>query len=598
MSNNLENLRSRIVANMNGKRGDKPIPTGPSGSNGGQDRNEGGSGAGGGPWSQENMAKGSQKIDPRRGGMRGDFTRGAGSGPVTGRRSVQQTSSNTMPLGAPSRFGGMPTGPVMDETRRGPHMQQQQQQQQQPDVRRMQDSRWNNHGGRYGGSRYGKRFDSAPARIEKQPNRYSGYEGGSRLSSSGGRGPARKPRAVPGSPYARDWTPDFRSIDWSKVPSIDERVRTRPTKWDVTPKGFEKVPAERAKLSGLFPLPGQPQALDRTTLDGIAEKGELNRRTKILFEDPTKHNLAQCKLNRTLIITSMELGFTDQERVANEINRHLSRVTFEDKFEVEGWKAKGNHLVLQLNSEGATTLVLASKTYLERSIGLQFVWQRPGEYVARIDTDESICNRFNIALLDVPVERAEEVPTWMTERGIEYTWLYSLELTDGDERTFAKAVLYTPAANQTSSSILEGLTALKPNDSQLALDFSGISYQTFSKVAAAQVHKPSRVVCLLNAVDPVDLKNERYYQEIHDAMMFGTPVTSCGAVESIKIPIPSPDYRNNFATIPLQVGKVFIKFTDIRSAERAMLTLAGMRFGERTIICSYFSERDFDLDLI
>ncbi|AET38915.1 Mud2p Ecym_3429 [Eremothecium cymbalariae DBVPG len=604
MSNNLESLRSRIMENINSKKdGEKKVPTGPRGSMETVERQ---------PAKGENISEivrhesngGTYlEVDPRRGNSRMDLRVGGGAA-NGGRRNAQQTASNSVPLGAPSRFGSQGAGYFNNlESRRNISIQP-------DDMPRSEalqyDSRRSNN--RFG-SRYASRFEGSARGRRQQPTnggrsfnsngpRYQGNDGGARIQS---RNMPRNSWSGTNSSYVRDWSPDDRNIDWTKIVSIDERVRSRPSRWDITPKGFDKVPAERAKLSGLFPLPGQPQELDRATLEGIVEKGALNRRTKILFEDPTKQNLVQCKLNRTIIITSTVLEFSEQELVAKVIANFLTRVTLEGKHEVVLWRAQSNRLILELSTEETTTVVLSSQKYLEKELDQKFIWQRPGEYVCREDIQEPICAHNLIVIPEIAVEEISAVPEWLQQQGIKYTWLHCLELApenaNADDKIFTKVVLYNPANDGQSSNSVPGSDILKPNETQLIQNFSNISYQTFSKIVAVQTHKPSKVVCLLNAVDPVDLKNEKCYQEIYEAMMFGSPVVNCGAVESIKIPVPSADFRNNFDSVPLQIGKIFIKFKEMDGAERAMLTLAGMRFGERTILCSYFSERDFDLGL-
>ncbi|AAS52050.2 ADR130Wp [Eremothecium gossypii ATCC 10895] len=579
MSSNLENLRSRIMASINSKKEEKKVPTGPRaamGASEGAGSNE--SGSSGGWQGGERAGRGAERGEMR--GERGDGWGRGGEGAA--RRGGHQTASNSMPLGAPSRFGGG------GEARRGPGGGEGGWSAPGYDTRR---------GGRVG-SRYGGRFDGGPGRIGK-PAGGRGYSGPGRFRDGAGRGaPAarglgRKARAGP--PFAREWVPDEREVDWSRVPALEERPRLRPTRWDVTPRGFEHVPAERAKLSGLFPLPGQPQELDRMTLEGIAEKGALNRRTKILFEDPTKPNLAQCKLNRTLVLSGEGVG--DLDRVAACVSDMLKNITLEGEHVLSSCEQRKGALVLELNSEESATLVLAAQAYLKNQLNSHIVWQRPEEYVARLDAEEPICDRNLIAMLGVPLQSASEVPGWLQEQDITYSWLHSVEVARQGANIFTQAVLYTPASAEAPLPSPQGVQVLQPNASELTQNYSDISYQSFSKVVAVQTHKPSKVVCLLNAVDPLELKNERYYREVHDAVMFGTPVLNCGPVESVKIPVPGPDFRNNFESVSLQIGKIFIKFKELSGAERAMLMLAGMRFCERTIICSYYSERDFDMDL-
>lgn len=586
MNNNLEYLRSRIVANIKKKRdSERKLPTGPRAAGTCMERQESGQNDNSVPSNQNDDVVISHNRDFTGRGRRLDSRRGPSS-LTQSRRNGQPRSSNTMAVGIASRFKSSECTGSVGNWKDGVSRREEWGQ---------NDSRWQCNEERYAG-RYGNRFESV-GRIKKPQTRYRGNGSYSRSHMEGSHNMHRKYRCNMES-IVKEWSPNEREVDWSKVISIDKRECSRPSKWDVTPKGFEKVPAERAKLSGVFPLPGQPQDVNRTSLDGIAERGELSRRTKILFEDHTKHNLAKCKLNRTLIITFTQSEFTGHEHVATVISNLLNRVTFDGEHKITNWRTQGEHLVLELNSDDTATLVLGLQKFLERMLGQKFIWERPEEYVVSLNSDKPINNLSLVVLMELPVDSADNMQKWLKHQGIEHDWVHCVEL-DDEAHSSTGTIFYLPVASTgVPKALPDGVIAIKPNDSPVVQDHASISYQSFSKIAAVQTHKPSKVVCLLNAVDALDIKNERFYKEVHDAILFGSPIVNCGPVESIKMPVPPPDYRNNFDTVPLQVGKIFIKFKDLCSAERAMLTLAGMRFADRTIICSYFSEHDFDLDLI
>ena len=58
-----------------------------------------------------------------------------------------------------------------------------------------------------------------------------------------------------------------------------------------------------------------------------------------------------------------------------------------------------------------------------------------------------------------------------------------------------------------------------------------------------------------------------------------------GRVLAIKIPRPSMGSRQSSG-----VGKIFVKFDGPESAQRALATLAGRKFADRTVVTTYFSE--------
>lgn len=58
-----------------------------------------------------------------------------------------------------------------------------------------------------------------------------------------------------------------------------------------------------------------------------------------------------------------------------------------------------------------------------------------------------------------------------------------------------------------------------------------------------------------------------------------------GKVLDIKIPRPSGGSRQSAG-----VGKIFVKFDTPESAGKALRTLAGRKFADRTVVTTYFSE--------
>lgn len=63
-----------------------------------------------------------------------------------------------------------------------------------------------------------------------------------------------------------------------------------------------------------------------------------------------------------------------------------------------------------------------------------------------------------------------------------------------------------------------------------------------------------------------------------------------GPIVDIKIPRPAG------ARTSLGVGKIYIKYQDTESAQKAIKALAGRQFSRRTVVATHFSEEGFDVD--
>lgn len=399
-----------------------------------------------------------------------------------------------------------------------------------------------------------------------------------------------------GSGPMKDWRPR-KDVDWSQIAALEERhlPEGKHSKFGVTPEGFEKVPAERAKLSGLFPLPGQPQTVDQTLLQDVVSKGFLNRRTRILFEDTTYINLTELRMNKTLVVTPMELGFDRHENFVSCIANFLKDLDYDVEVpnRITSWRAHSGRLILELNKESLVTIVLTCQKILEQIIESQFVWQRPSEYVNNTSGEDPLLSETAMGILKLGGSCMDEASTaeWLAAAGVECEWMQTLRLREQGQ--WLSALVYGPKPHSGKAPM-----TIHPNQCERRLDFKQITYQTLPDLVRADERRPSKVICLLNCVDPMDLKNDRFVTEVREAMTQSTPIRSCGEVESVRIPLPNPDYRNDMSHIHSSIGKIYVKFKELISAERAMLTLPGAQFCQRTIVCSYFSEKDYDLDLL
>jgi len=98
---------------------------------------------------------------------------------------------------------------------------------------------------------------------------------------------------------------------------------------------------------------------------------------------------------------------------------------------------------------------------------------------------------------------------------------------------------------------------------------------------AATPAKASRVVSLLQMVTEDDLKDDNEYKEILDDIE--QECKSYGNVVSVIIPRPGQP----------GCGKVFVEYTNVEEAQRAIKELQGRTFADRFIIAGHFSEERY-----
>ena len=100
---------------------------------------------------------------------------------------------------------------------------------------------------------------------------------------------------------------------------------------------------------------------------------------------------------------------------------------------------------------------------------------------------------------------------------------------------------------------------------------------------------PSRVIMFINAVSPEDLLDNFDYDEIIDD--FRQKCSLYGTVLNVEIPRPDPEN----GTYTDEVGKIFVKFSQVKTAKIARYNLSGLKYNNRLIVGSFYPENYFDI---
>lgn len=398
----------------------------------------------------------------------------------------------------------------------------------------------------------------------KFPSRpqYSRYQGNSALSTSAGK---------------------FREEDLSHVVPLNERKKMRPTRWDVTPKGFENVPAERAKLSGLFPQPGKPHELDHDKLEKVAAQGGTNnRRTRILFEDADSNHLIFSRLSCKIIIHGLP-GPVDSGRTRDYLDGFVKELNA--NYCLKELTQGSSHLVLEFNDMVCTTIVLSCRSFLSKELDLSNTdWRRPGGYIQQVDSPERLCGPDILAVEGLTNANERE----LTDHGLKVVFMEPIFAVcrTTQERVFTGCALVEVEETPYDT---KSLRWFKPNGSNTKQSIFFMNFQGLTKLVKEQARIPSRVLLLLNLVDPLDLKLETFAQEVESTLR-----STLEKVEEVRMNKPSADFRQNLELIGEGIGNVYVKFQDLESAEAAMEKLPHKKFNGRSVICCYVAEPDFE----
>lgn len=448
--------------------------------------------------------------------------------------------------------------------------------------------------------------------------------GGDRDGGFGAQQGRDKRRSPTPPPKKKEPTPDL-----TDVVSILTRKR-RLTQWDIKPPGYENVTAEQAKLSGMFPLPGAPRAqpMDPSKLQAFmsssagtnsnaALKPSNSRQAKRLLI----HNLPSSATEESLIsffnlqLNGLNITEGSDPCISAQISKDRSFALVEFKNPSDATMALTYDGItmsddVQMTGNGATS----------DTSGLSI--RRPKDYIVPAVSDEApsepgvvasvVAETQNkISISNIPFYLTEEQVTELLiafgemkafvlvkDNGTEESRVcitaprHPLCLSTNDTQGVAFCEYVDPSITDIA---VEGLNGMELGDKHLKVQRASIgitqdenvemSVNAMSMLAGTTSEglDTGRVLQLLNMVTAEELIDNEEYEEIKDDIQ--EECSKFGKVLEIKIPRPSGGSRQVNG-----VGKIFVKFDTSASAGKALKSLAGRKFADRTVVVTYFSE--------
>ncbi|OWZ22168.1 Splicing factor U2AF [Phytophthora megakarya] len=152
-----------------------------------------------------------------------------------------------------------------------------------------------------------------------------------------------------------------------------------------------------------------------------------------------------------------------------------------------------------------------------------------------------------------------------------------------DMRLGDKTLTVRRAMSQENAKAVASAAGTVNTGLEMGLDPSLAAMQAMSMagIPSVPLGTPSRVIVLLNMVTPEELEDEEEYADILDDIK--GECERFGAVSSLLLPRPRDGVLS-------AVGKVFVEFGDVQSAQGAATELHGRGFSNRTVAVEYMDE--------
>lgn len=384
----------------------------------------------------------------------------------------------------------------------------------------------------------------------------------------------------------------------ASVPSLDE-IAIENSRWGVRVEGFEDVLAVRAKLSGLFPLPGYPRPRDYTKLFPSV-------RAKLPYypEDPdgdTHIEPFQSLAARTLIV-DINFSFDPQlvsEYIANTLRGLDTEVTGLDS--VKSSLKHNDIFIIEFKNHDCATIALALTSQRVTIVDdgepvlVALSINRPKEYIVQdVQTSEEDYVADSPRKITLRSEEDSETKLRTTLESVGAVKLLFMLREIGTKRfTGIAFVEFKDSPND----ILDKLRETESIDSAwLSCETSSLQNRTaefenlklMAKANGATEREELKCIVLANMFLPRELYDESNYNFILDDIR--QEAEQFGDLVSVKIPKPDTGEEPG-------VGKAYIEFGSQQAATKAMEGLAGRFYNDRTVLCSYYSWEDYNRDL-
>jgi splicing factor U2AF subunit len=443
----------------------------------------------------------------------------------------------------------------------------------------------------------------------------------------------RQTRVKSASPPPRK--PKEPTPDLTDVPSVLTRKR-RLNQWDIKPPGYENVTAEQAKLSGMFPLPGAPrqQPMDPSKLQAFMNQPGNQASTNALKP-------ATARQSKRLFVHRLPASATD-ESVTEFFNLQLNGLNVtkgvDPCISAQVNQAQGYALLEFKNSEDATNAMALDGLNMEPhamdtsngdsnggSKGLEI--RRPKDYIVPTITDDTQ-NEAGVLSNTVPDTQNKigitNIPIYLNDEQMQellqsFGELKSFVLVKDSSTEQSRGIAFceyvdpnvTDAAVESLNGMELGDAALKVKRASIGIQqVSGeMSVNAMSLMAGTQAKSDAeagRVLCLMNMITPEELMDtEESEGKLILIRPFSAPTHANFATEILDdvkeecakygkvldTKMPRPTGRQGAG-----IGKIYVKYEEPASAQKALAALAGRKFADRTVVVTFYGEEYFDIN--
>ncbi|EPQ67442.1 splicing factor U2AF subunit [Blumeria graminis f. sp. tritici 96224] len=235
--------------------------------------------------------------------------------------------------------------------------------------------------------------------------------------------------------------------------------------------------------------------------------------------------------------------------------------------------------------------------------------RRPKDYIVPAITDETpyesgvisnivVDTQNKICISNIPLYLTDDQ---VTELLVSFGDLKAFVLVKDSSTEESRGIAFCEYTDPSATDIaVEGLNGMELGDKHLRVQKASIGHTQVSGLemgvnamsmlagTTSTGLEEGRVLQLLNMVTPEELIDNDDYDEICEDVK--EECEKFGKVLDMKVPRPTGGSRQSNG-----VGKIFVKFDTSESAAKALRSLAGRKFADRTVVTTYFSEENYEV---
>ncbi|KAJ3416097.1 U2 small nuclear RNA auxiliary factor 2 [Chytridiales sp. JEL 0842] len=385
--------------------------------------------------------------------------------------------------------------------------------------------------------------------------------------------------------------------------------------WDVPPPGYDGMTAEQVKATGHFPLPGQvakSQHVFATMTTGLYDYGigvspssahlpasatavppsTIARQTRRLYVGSIPFGIQEEALIRFFNATLVQLNMATESEppvIATQINHDKNYAFLEFRTADEATAAMA---LDGLSFQGQTLKIRRPKDYQPPPGAATSAVYVPGVVSTNVPDSP-----FKLFIGGLPSYLNEEqVMELLKAFGELKAFNLVKDTSTGISKGFAFCEYLDPSMTDIAC---EGLNHMQLGDKTLIVQRASIGANKPSAglpigagglpsamFLGSGLSDPTRVLMLLNMVSKEELEDDEEYQDIK--LDVEEECSKYGRVLNVLIPRPKQGSDN------ANVGKIYVEYDSEDGASNALKSLAGRKFGDRTVLTSYVDDTTYE----